>query len=179
GGERSRVLLGKISTVPSNLLLLDEPTNHLDMDSVDALQEALLDYPGGVIVVTHEESMLRALCTRLIVFQGDKPFVFEGDYDDFLNRVGWEDESFQAGGKKTTSKSIDTEKNIEKKIYDRETKELEKQMGGLEKQQIKMEQQLIAASERGDSAQITELARGLTKIEKEIEDILEQLVAKS
>ncbi len=175
GGERSRVLLGKISTIPSNLLLLDEPTNHLDMDSVDALQDALQDYDGGVIVVTHEESMLRALCTRLIVFQGDRPFVFEGDYDDFLSRVGWEDESFQVGAKKTTSKTI----NTEKQAFDKETKELEKQMAKLEAQQTTMEKQLISASERGDSSQITELARGLTKIEKDLEGILEKLVAKS
>ena len=92
GGERSRVLMGKIIATPSNLLLLDEPTNHLDIDSVEALKEAIYDYQGGVIMVTHDEMLLRELCTRLIVFQGDKPFILEGDYDYFLNKVGWEEE---------------------------------------------------------------------------------------
>ncbi len=92
GGERSRVLMGKIIATPSNLLLLDEPTNHLDIDSVEALKEAIYDYQGGVIMVTHDEMLLRELCTRLIVFQGDKPFILEGDYDYFLSKVGWEEE---------------------------------------------------------------------------------------
>lgn len=91
GGEKSRVLLGKILATPTNLLLLDEPTNHLDMESIEALVESLKEYNGGVILVTHSELLLRALATRLIVFQGDKPFVFEGPYDYFLEKIGWDE----------------------------------------------------------------------------------------
>lgn len=96
GGEKSRVLLGKIIATPSNLLLLDEPTNHLDLDSVEALKDALLEYDGALVLVTHEEMLLRELCTRLVVFQGDAPFTLEGGYDYFLQKVGWEDE--ESGG---------------------------------------------------------------------------------
>ncbi len=92
GGERARVLLGKIIATPSNLLLLDEPTNHLDFDSVEALKEALKKYEGALILVTHEEMLLRELCSRLVVFQGDEPFMLEGGYDYFLEKVGWEEE---------------------------------------------------------------------------------------
>lgn len=92
GGERSRVLLGKILATPSNLLLLDEPTNHLDLDSVEALKEALKSYEGALVLVTHEEMLLRELCTRLVVFQGDVPYMLEGGYDYFLQKTGWEDE---------------------------------------------------------------------------------------
>ena len=89
---KSRVLLGKIIATPSNLLLLDEPTNHLDMDSIDSLMDSIEVFSGAILLVTHDEEILKKLCTRLIVFQGDKPFVFEGGYESFLDRIGWEEE---------------------------------------------------------------------------------------
>ena len=92
GGEKSRVLLGKIIATPSNLLLLDEPTNHLDMDSIDSLMDSIEVFSGAILLVTHDEEILKKLCTRLIVFQGEKAFVFEGGYESFLDRIGWEEE---------------------------------------------------------------------------------------
>lgn len=93
GGERSRVLLGKLLVSPANLLLLDEPTNHLDMESIDSLIEAIDAFDGGVVIVTHSELILEALATKLIVYDNDKVSVFEGTYLDFLERVGWSDEA--------------------------------------------------------------------------------------
>jgi len=92
GGERSRVLLGKILAAPNNVLLLDEPTNHLDVESVFALTDALERFDGAALVVTHDEELLRRIAERLIIFQGDEPFVFEGTYDEFLDRIGWDEE---------------------------------------------------------------------------------------
>ena len=92
GGEKSRVMLGKILATPVNMLLLDEPTNHLDMESCDALLAAIDSFDGAVILVTHNEMFLHALAERLIVFQDGKSFVFEGSYQDFLDRGGWGDE---------------------------------------------------------------------------------------
>lgn len=92
GGERSRVLLGKVLARPANLLLLDEPTNHLDMDSVDSLVEAIEAFAGAVIIVTHSELVLDAVATRLIVFDGGSVRVFDGTYRDFLERGGWRDD---------------------------------------------------------------------------------------
>ncbi len=93
GGEKSRVLLGKLLVSPSNMLLLDEPTNHLDMESNDSLVEAIDAFNGSVIIVTHSEMMLHALATRLIVFDDGKVTLFEGTYQDFLDRVGWKSEN--------------------------------------------------------------------------------------
>ena len=92
GGEKSRVMLGKLLATPLNLLLLDEITNHLDMESCDALLAALDDFEGAVIMVTHNEMFLHALAQRLIVFQHDGAHVFEGTYQHFLDKEGWEDE---------------------------------------------------------------------------------------
>ncbi len=92
GGEKSRVMLGKILVTPVNLLLLDEPTNHLDMESCDALLEAIDSFDGTVIMVTHNELFLHALAERLIVFNHNGVSMFEGGYQRFLDKNGWEDE---------------------------------------------------------------------------------------
>lgn len=92
GGERSRVMLGKILALPNNLLYLDEPTNHLDMQSIDALMDAIDAFPGAVMFVTHSEMILHRIATRLIVFDRNKVSLFEGSYQDFLDRVGWAEE---------------------------------------------------------------------------------------
>jgi ATP-binding cassette, subfamily F, member 3 len=93
GGEKSRVSLGKILLNPANLLLLDEPTNHLDIESCDSMIVALDNFQGAVVIVTHSEMFLHHLANRLIVFNDDTVFVFEGTYQDFLDRVGWEQET--------------------------------------------------------------------------------------
>ena len=92
GGEKSRVMLGKLLVTPANLLLLDEPTNHLDMESSDALLAAIDDFEGTVIMVTHNEMFLQSLAERLIVFQNDAIATFEGGYQEFLDKYGWQDE---------------------------------------------------------------------------------------
>ena len=92
GGEKSRVLLGKLIAAPMNLLLLDEPNNHLDMESSDALLTAIDNFDGAVVMVTHNEMFLHALAERLIVFQDDGVSVFEGSYERFLEKVGWKGE---------------------------------------------------------------------------------------
>jgi ATP-binding cassette subfamily F protein 3 len=89
GGEKSRVMLGKLLVTPVNLLLLDEPTNHLDMDSTDALLAAIDGFDGAVILVTHNEMFLHTLAERLIVFDKKYPTLFEGDYQQFLDKEGW------------------------------------------------------------------------------------------
>jgi ATP-binding cassette, subfamily F, member 3 len=92
GGEKSRVLLGKILVTPCHLLFLDEPTNHLDMQSCDSLIEAIDDFDGSVIMVTHNEMHLRDVATKLVVFDKNKIMTYEGGYDDFLRDTGWSED---------------------------------------------------------------------------------------
>ncbi len=91
GGEKSRVMLGKILLKGVNLLLLDEPTNHLDMESCDSLLEAIKNFEGALIMVTHDESFLREVANKLVIFDDNKTFEFEDSYEFFLKRVGWKD----------------------------------------------------------------------------------------
>ena len=86
GGERSRVALARCILTPSNLLLLDEPTNHLDLSARDALLEALEDYPGTILMVTHDRHFMNALATCIVEIREGQAFRYLGNYDDFRAR---------------------------------------------------------------------------------------------
>lgn len=90
GGEKSRVLLGKIVAKKCNMLFLDEPTHHLDMESIEALIDAIEDFQGAVIMVTHSELILkRMVLDRIIVCHEGKQEIFLGTYEEFLEKNGW------------------------------------------------------------------------------------------
>lgn len=92
GGERSRVLLGKLLVAPSNILFLDEPTHHLDIESCQAMMDAVRDFEGAALVVAHDEHFLKEVATKLIVFKDDRVFLYPGSYQEFLDSIGWEDD---------------------------------------------------------------------------------------
>jgi ATP-binding cassette ChvD family protein len=84
GGERNRVHLAKLLQRGSNLLLLDEPTNDLDVDTLRALEEALVDYAGCAVVISHDRWFLDRIATHVLAFEGDSQVVwFEGNYQDY------------------------------------------------------------------------------------------------
>ena len=84
GGERNRVHIAKMLKTGANVLLLDEPTNDLDVDTLRALEEALLEYPGCAVVITHDRWFLDRIATHILAFEGDSQAVwFEGNYADY------------------------------------------------------------------------------------------------
>jgi len=89
GGERNRLLLAKALAAPSNLLVLDEPTNDLDADTLDLLQEALTDYDGTVLLVSHDRDFLDRLVTSTVALEGDGTATeYAGGYTDYLSQRG-------------------------------------------------------------------------------------------
>jgi len=84
GGERNRVHLAKILKSGSNVLLLDEPSNDLDVETLRALEDAILNFPGCAIVISHDRWFLDRICTHLMAFEGDSQITFfEGNYSDY------------------------------------------------------------------------------------------------
>ncbi len=84
GGERNRLLLAKMLRAGGNLLLLDEPTNDLDVTTIRALEEALLEYAGSAIIISHDRWFLDRVCSHIIAFEGDSEVVFfEGNYTEY------------------------------------------------------------------------------------------------
>jgi ATP-binding cassette subfamily F protein 3 len=86
GGERNRYALAKMLLAPSNFLLLDEPTNHLDMRAKDVLLEALKEYNGTVVFVSHDRYFIDNLATRVFEIQEGHVHVYPGNYEDYLWR---------------------------------------------------------------------------------------------
>jgi len=88
GGEQGRMLFGKLMLQKPNVLIMDEPTNHLDMESIESLNQALVDFPGTLIFVSHDREFVSSLASRLLVMNEDGTHVdFRGNYDAFLQTL--------------------------------------------------------------------------------------------
>ncbi|MCK5855117.1 MAG: ABC-F family ATP-binding cassette domain-containing protein [Sulfurovaceae bacterium] len=195
GGERSRVMLGKIIATESNLLLLDEPTNHLDMYSIDSLCTAIEEFKGSTIMVTHSEMLLRRLADALIIFHKGGAEYFDGSYDEFLEKIGWEEE----GGviKSKSSQNKQSLSKVEVKIDNKEKKRLKKELTQARSREnaphkkelefcenkiIKLEEQLeieneklLQSSNSGDNQVMIESSQNVGKLQKEIDELFERL----
>jgi ATP-binding cassette subfamily F protein 3 len=104
GGERQRVAIARLLLESTNLILLDEPTHHLDLAGKDVLEEALEQYPGGVVVVTHDRSLMARVATRVIEVNDGRVIVYPGGYDDYESaRIGRLKEEAGSGSAKPVS----------------------------------------------------------------------------
>lgn len=185
GGERARVMLGKILAKPANLLLLDEPTNHLDLESIESLTEEIVEFPGAVLIVTHSELMLRNIATKLIIFHKGTAEFFDGTYDEFLEKIGWEEEIQRP--KFDQTKRL-TEKEIRQKRIDltnersKKTKPMKEGIERLELEITKNEDllarimaQLEKATYDNDQQKLTDYTHAVGKLNQIIEELFEQL----
>lgn len=159
GGEKSRVLLGKILASPCNLLLLDEPSNHLDIESVEALIEALEQFQGSVVIVSHEEEILKRVANRLIICQENNQQVFEGDYEYFLEKMGWE----EPVEKKAKEKSVVS--NVPRTNVKKQIEKLETAITQQEQKLSEIQQELVVAIEKQDRAKIASLTQQMREAE--------------
>jgi len=108
GGEKSRLALAKILLLPANFLLLDEPTNHLDIPSCERLEEALLEYDGATLIISHDRYFLDKTVTKILALENGTLRVSTGNYSEYAEAV--------ARKEKEAATAVDTEeKELEKK----------------------------------------------------------------
>ncbi len=189
GGERSRVLLGKLLVSPANLLLLDEPTNHLDIESVEGLLDAVDAFPGAVLLVTHSEMILERLATRLVVFDGDRAFVFAGGYRDFLDRVGWQSEAAEKGEPKARKAAprrpgkelrrlraaIVTERGKTTGPLKNRITKLEREIERFEQEVAQLDTEMATAAEEGRNDELAKLAAAAKRKRTKVDEHFTQL----
>ena len=182
GGEQGRVLFAKVIAKPANLLFLDEPSNHLDMQSIEILIDAVRNFSGGVLMVTHDENMLNHLANKLIVFQDGKVQFFERSYQEFLSEIGWSEEKKDkssikestvnnkaAQGEKSGKKARSLSKDRARKLraIERGIEKLEKEMEQLDLKKLETEAQLVQEAQNPEK--VAELAKFLNELNESYE----------
>jgi len=179
GGEKSRVLLGKILASPCNLLLLDEPSHHLDMESIEALITAISEFQGSVFIVTHSEMLLKQLSlTKVIVCQHNKQEMILGDYFDFIDRGGWHDEDPAKGAKekKVLTRQESRQKSAEiTQARSKALKPLQMKMTAIENQITDLEKKLDEDNDLLIEASTAEQGDLIKKYSKQISEHLQQI----
>jgi ATP-binding cassette subfamily F protein 3 len=182
GGERARVLLGKIIATPSNLLLLDEPTHHLDMESIEALIDALEAFSGSLVIVTHSELLLeRLMFDKIVLMHSSGHETFLGDYFSFLEKKGWDE-----GGQETPAptnvkneRQIRAEKVQERSRLLRPIKEkiarLEKEISAFEKKFAEQTENMQQASYAQEGELIKNISKEILYCEKELNRLYSEL----
>ncbi len=173
GGERNRLLLAKLFTRPSNILVLDEPTNDLDIDTLDLLEELLIDYKGTVLLVSHDRSFLNNVVTSTLVFEGNaviKQYI--GGYDDWLRQRKAEQAATTTKPAATATRaSSKTDAQVKKRSY-----KVQRELDQLPAEIERLETEIVALSEQMNQPDFYQAERSVTAaIEKNLATVQEQL----
>jgi ATP-binding cassette subfamily F protein uup len=172
GGERNRLLLAKLFSKPANLLVMDEPTNDLDVETLDLLEELLLDYPGTLLLVSHDRAFINNVVTSSIVFEGDGQVnEYVGGYDDWLRQR--DDQASKPVEKKSASeKTLGKPEPAKKRLSYKDQRELEalpKQIEALEGELADLHAQMgDAGFYQQDKTVITRTQDRLAEVEAEL-----------
>ncbi|HHD57322.1 MAG TPA: ABC transporter ATP-binding protein, partial [Desulfobulbaceae bacterium] len=187
GGEKSRVALARMLVRPANLMLLDEPTNHLDISSQEVLQEAMAQYEGTIIVVSHNRFFVNSFVNKVLEIRDGRATLYEGNIDDYLVRRKIEDEQMPPESRPRKETSGNRKKSGDKKAMRRERararQKLGARLGPWKKQSVaaeeeierhearkaKLEQKMADPDLYGDQAAWSETSREYTKVERQLE----------
>jgi len=141
GGERNRLLLARLFTRPANILVLDEPTNDLDMETLELLEELVLDFPGTVLVVSHDREFLDNVVSSTLVFEGDGEVnEYVGGYDDWLRQRSSAPKTEAVESRQKQAPANKDEKRKPKKLGYKDQRDLEALPKKIEKLEAEVEQ---------------------------------------
>ena len=184
GGEKARVALLKLLLRPVNLLILDEPTNHLDMHSKDVLLDALKDFGGTVIFVSHDRGFIEGLSTRVLELKPGKFRTFPGDYKYYMERLEAEEKG-EAGSldqnsicKENTEQKEKTQTKLsweEQKKVEAEKRKAEKAVKTLEESILKFEEEKSVYEKQMADPEVYTNGEKAKSVQKKIEDLAQRL----
>ncbi len=178
GGERNRLLLARLFTKPCNVLVLDEPTNDLDAETLELLEDMLMEFGGTVLLVSHDRAFLNEVCTSLLVFEGDGQFSeYIGGYDDWQREVAAKAAAAAATAARASAQAkadalAAAEPKKTRKLSNKERSELEalpKRIEVLETEQTALTAKLADSNFfRTGGAEVRQATTRLDEIEKEL-----------
>lgn len=179
GGERSRLLLAKLSMEKNNFLVLDEPTNHLDIESKEALEQALIDFEGTLLFVSHDRYFINRIADQVLELSPEGSRLFLGDYDYYLEKkkeleeLAQETEPELVVTKESNNLSYEEQKESQKEIRRRQRRieELERQLEELSRIQTEIQASMLASN---DPDQLIQLQAELEQAQAEEEAALEE-----
>lgn len=178
GGEKGRVALTALMLRKDNLLLLDEPTNHLDMDSREVLEDALADFGGTIITVSHDRYFINRIANRIIEIQPDGVTEYIGNYDDYIERKNRPVAVEAEAGK--TKTELEKEKRREKlsrqalRQLKIRAQEAEKAVGVKEAEIAELEAQMADPSLYSDAQKSADVQRAYQKAQQALQTLYEQ-----
>lgn len=178
GGEKGRVALTALMLRKDNLLLLDEPTNHLDMDSREVLEDALTDFGGTIITVSHDRYFINRIANRIIEMQPDGVTEYIGNYDDYIERKNRPVAVETEAGK--TKTELEKEKRREKlsrqalRQLKIRAQEAEKAVGVKEAEIAELEAQMADPSLYSDAQKSADVQRAYQKAQQALQTLYEQ-----
>lgn len=185
GGEKARLSLAKLMMKQANLLILDEPTNHLDIDSKEVLEEALIDYPGTIIFVSHDRYFINKIADQVIELDRNKATVYLGDYDYYMMKKEEERERSllqrqrsekqeQVTEDRKTSFEERKERQREERRRQRRIEEIESQIADLEGQLEEIELQQADPEIFEDYEKTLELSKEADALREKINSFMEE-----
>ncbi|WP_404323046.1 ABC-F family ATP-binding cassette domain-containing protein [Cytobacillus firmus] len=127
GGEKARLALAKLMMQKSNFLILDEPTNHLDLDSKEILENALIDYPGTILFVSHDRYFINRITTKVVELSGSGATEYLGDYDYYVEKKQEQEELLALNEQVDTTALLPVKQDKNNYQLDKEAKKLERQ----------------------------------------------------
>lgn len=177
GGERAKVALLEIMLRGCNLLILDEPTNHLDIGSREVLEDALRDYDGTVIAVSHDRYFINRVATKILYFDGDDVRTLDGNYDDYLALRDAQPVETKQNEKEKKSEYLQ-KKEAERAEKQRKSRiaKLEKELAEAEEEERRIQEELLQPSVTADYLRVTELTEALAELHEKQERLMEEWV---
>ncbi len=172
GGERARVVLAKLLLQKSNFLLLDEPTNHLDISSKEVLEEALMDYEGTVLFISHDRYFINRLATRVMNIKKNGVDIFDGSYEEYKEKINAID---------IDTKTIDNSDYLQRKLEssakrkkENEIKRIEEQIDSLEQDIINLKSQLQLDEVINDYIKYNDINLKIGETEQQLANLLDE-----